>query len=169
MNSPATIDIAGPSQIAEGAAHKLRGRLQSLNQEYPWAARFFVLNSRFRRFTSVVSAFALLFLAFFVAFYIYARFVGVDVDPKLLPQGMSYYQEVEKAINSPDLGDKLNVLLRGHYEHFINVTDFLAKYRARIGYCVTAFVVLFVVSWVSRRLVRYYPSLSLLLIESRPW
>jgi len=152
-----TIDITGPSHIAEGAAHTLRGQLKSLNQEYPWAARFFVLNPRFRRLCLALSVFAALFVAFHVCMYVYAHFVGVSVDPKLIPEGMSYYREVEKAINSSDLGEKLNVLLKGHYERFINVTDFLIKYRVRIGYGVTVLAILFVASWVSRRLVRYYP------------
>jgi hypothetical protein len=129
----------------------------SLNQEYSWAARLIVLNPRLQRLSARLSIYALLLLAFCVTYFIYSKFVGVDVDPRLLPQGMSYYQKVEKAIKSPDIGEKLNVLLMGRYESFTNVTDFQMKYRARIGYCVTAFILLFIFSWVSRHLVRYYP------------
>jgi hypothetical protein len=152
-----TIDVTGPSHVAEGSAHTLRGALKALDQEYSGPARLFLLNPLVRRLLLFLSVFSFLLMAYFVGLYIYARFVGVDVDPRFLPRGMSYYQKVEAAIKSPEIGEKLNVILMGQYTGFVNVTDFLAQYRRRIGYCLTAFVLLLVVGGVVRRMARYYP------------
>jgi hypothetical protein len=152
-----TVDIAGPSHVVESAAHILRGRLAALNHQYSWIANSFVLNSRIRRITAKLVFLITLCLTFLIGYYIYAQFVGVNVDPQLIPHGMTYYQEVEKAINSSDISQKVNILLRGHYAHFTNLTDFSNKYRTLIGYLLTSFIILFAFTWISRHLVKYYP------------
>ncbi|MCX5919418.1 MAG: hypothetical protein NTX30_22430, partial [Deltaproteobacteria bacterium] len=152
-----TLDITGPTHVVDGAAHSLRQRLVAIDQRYSWAARFFILNPRPRRIASMFAVSSFLLLSFFVGMYVYALVVGVNVNPGLIPKGMSYYQRVEDAINSSDLGKKLNVLLIGNYRGFTNVSDFLVIYRSRIGYCIFAFVILSFAAWVSRHLTRYYP------------
>ncbi|GAG51318.1 unnamed protein product, partial [marine sediment metagenome] len=152
-----TLDITGPTHVVEGVAHTLRQRLRVLDQHYPWAVRALVLSSRFRRLTAKLAVITFLVFALSVGMYVYGKFVGVDVDPRLISEGMTYYQKVENAIASSDLQQKLNVLLMGHYKYFINVSEYLIKCRTWAVFALGIFAVLFILAWVSRHMTRYYP------------
>lgn len=152
-----TLDLIGPADIVEGTAHTLRQLLRTLDQQYPWTARYLVVNSCPRRIAFRVAIVAFLFLMYFISMYIWGRIVGVDVDPNLIPEGMTYYENVAEAIASPDTEQKLNVLLMGNYRYFINVSDFLSKFRGWIALSLTAFVILSILVWISNYMTRFFP------------
>jgi hypothetical protein len=79
------------------------------------------------------------------------------VNPSILPAGTAYYQRVEAAIQSDDLGEKLDVLLMGNFRGFMNVSDFFRIMRAIIVACLLAILILGAAAWISRHLKRYYP------------
>ncbi len=151
------IDVCGPPNVVEATVHALSRQLRALDQKYSWLVNHFVLGDRPRRLAILLLVQAMLMLVFSIAYYVYGLQVGVDVDPNVLPAGTVYYQRVEAAIQSDDLGEKLDVLLMGNLRGFMNVSDFFRIMRAIIVACLLAILILGAAIWISRHLKRYYP------------
>jgi len=151
------IDACGPAGLVEAALHRLRLQLRGLDQEYSWFVRLFVIDRRPRVQAALLAILACAVLLYSVGLYLYALNVGVDISGDLIPPGMTYYQAVEGAIRSDDVGDKLDVLLIGNLRGFMNVTDFLQSIRTTVIACLWAILILGAAAWILWHLKRYYP------------
>ena len=152
-----TLDIIGPAAVVEGQAHLLRQRLMAFNQHYSWLVKTLVLASRPRRIAKILIFFVFSSLIYSIGMYVYAHIVGINVDPNLIQKGMSYYEQVAATIRSEDINEKLNVLLKGNYRGFVNVSDFLVLCQSRIRFSLVALLMLGAFVWVSNHLKQYYP------------
>ena len=72
------------------------------------------------------------FLAWETCYYFYAASVGVDIDPKLIPDGNAYFKEVEQALQKGSDAEKIDVLLRGQLRMFSNVSGVTAVPESRM-------------------------------------
>jgi hypothetical protein len=133
----------------------------SVKEEYMWLLRYWALAGRTKRIMTLLSAAAYFFLSvclFVLMFgYAYAKKVGVDVDPKLIPQGNERFKQLADAIKSTDINTKLDALLASQFTGFQNVTDFLADSRRAIVVVVTFLIALNFVLIVRKVLERLYP------------
>jgi len=151
------IDACGSPHIVEAVVHTISQYLRAVDQQFSWFARIFVLDRRPRRLATMLAAWASLTLVFLIGYYIYALNTGVDVSADMLPSGMTYYQQVEEAIQSQDMAEKLNVLLLGQFRYFTNVTDVLQRTRNQIVACLLGILILGIAAWISRHLKRFFP------------
>ena len=60
-----------------------------------------------------------------IGYSFYANNVGVDIDPNIIPKGNEYYIQVENALKSDDISEKINILLLAQLKSFTNVQDIL--------------------------------------------
>jgi hypothetical protein len=130
----------GPTPNSEFIAEGLTRELKNCDPHYNWLARLLAFSwapQWWLTFLIVPLSFFLLAEGFY---YVYASRIGVNVDSSLLYEGNTYYQDVERAITSSSIEDKLDVLLKGHLKGFTNVSAVLENTQVLIG---TAAIALF--------------------------
>lgn len=132
-----------------------------VREEYSWFVRYWALSERSKRIMTLLASAAYLFfsggLLILMFSYAYARKVGVDVDPNLIPQGNERFKQLAEAIKSTETNKKLDALLASQFTGFQNVTDFLADLRRVIVAVVAILVALSFVLIARRVLRRLYP------------
>lgn len=136
---------------------RINREIRRCDQEYGWWVRTFVFKSFIRRLLVYGISFFSIFLLYNVWFYIYARNVGVNVDPSVIPSGNTYFQTVEEALKSDDPNKKLNVLLIGQFRNFTNVRDILSQQEKYIAFCLIGLAIATVLALVLRAISRLYP------------
>lgn len=131
--------------------------LQHAGAAYHWIIRGLVFHAAPKRLLAT-ALFGLSFLLLFqVLYYAYATKIGVNVDPHLLSPGNEYFKDVERAIKSSSIDEKLDVILRGELQSFENVSEVLTRARGRIVGASLGLVVLSVLSFCLRAFSNCYP------------
>lgn len=134
---------------------RLKGEIERCGQSYSFAIKAFIFSGKTIKLLKSAIFYLSIFLLANIVFYIYARSTGVDIDPSILPSGNAYFAQVEQAIKSEDLTNKLNVLLMGHLRYFTNVSDILTVQGKMMFYTlITISITLVILSlhWVINRL-----------------
>ena len=91
----------------------------------------------------------------------YAKNAGVDIaDIGIVPDGNTYYKNVEDAIKDDDLNLKINTLLMGELKGFSNVTDIISRYTIYIRYVSIATIIVLLLFIVIRHISNLYPLTS---------
>ncbi|MBI5301870.1 MAG: hypothetical protein HY868_07020 [Chloroflexi bacterium] len=150
------IDVCGPSNKVGGIVHAFSQHLRSLDQEYPWFAKSIILDRRPRGLITLITLLASFVLMWTIGYYLYASRVGVNINPDLLP-GMTYAQRIEKAIQSQDLGEKMNALLLSTLRDFTNVSDILHTVQTIIIVCIVLILVMAIFDRLLKHLKQYFP------------
>jgi hypothetical protein len=115
--------------LADGLARELRRS----DANFHWLARTLAFSRVPRRILASLIPLVSWLLLLAVGYYFHAKKVGVDVDPKLLYDDNTYYQDVERAIKSESTDEKLNILLRGELKNFRNVTVVIGQIKRQIA------------------------------------
>lgn len=136
---------------------ELDREIRRSDQEYTWAVKALIFRPyASRAVKSLLLPLSIVLLAS-TAYYIYARQVGVNINPSVIPRGNAYYKQVEEAIRSPDLSTKIDVLLAGQLQGFINVDDVLRRQESLIVLCLIAIGLAGSFLLIRRWVVRLYP------------
>ena len=132
-----------------------------VKEEYSWFVRYWAFSRRSKLLVTALSSatYIGLSLGLFVLmfYYAYAKKVGVDVDPRLIPQGNERFKQLAEAIKSTDINKKLDALLVSQFAGFQNVTDFLVDLRRDIVAVVMILVALNFVLIARKVIRRLYP------------
>lgn len=139
--------------VSEGIARELK----NCDPGYNWLAKFLAFSRTPRRFLGTLILPLSLFLLYQIYYYYYAIQIGVDVDPGLLYEGNSYYQDVENAIKSDDLSLKLDTLLKGQLKGFTNVSEVLESTQFNMGASAVSLVLVIVFIILLRSFSNAYP------------
>lgn len=132
----------GPAPEFHFVAEGLDRVLKQCDPDYHWLARMIAFSRKPRRLLAFFIPLLSVVLLSQSFYYFYATRIGVDINPALLYEDNTYYQDVERAIESPSLEDKLDTLLKGELKGFTNVTQVLETTQLVIGALVAALVVL---------------------------
>lgn len=131
--------------------------IQKCEEEYNWFIRKFILNKDLSGILlNIIIGFSLLLLVS-IGYYFYALQVGVNIDPSVIPNGNEYYYQVEKAIKSEDINDKLNVLLIAQLKSFINVQNILQRQQQLNTILLISLAILLVLYFLSKYVSNLYP------------
>ncbi|HKO62280.1 MAG TPA: hypothetical protein VJV03_14040 [Pyrinomonadaceae bacterium] len=136
---------------------QLSREIRRSDQEYGWAIRTFIFKPYLVRTVKLLLVLVSVFLLANSAYYLYARKVGVNIDPNVIPKGNEYAVQVEEAIKTQDTAEKLNVLLVGQLQYFTNVRDVLMRQERIIIASVAMIVVLIISIGLRKMLVNLYP------------
>jgi len=123
----------GPTPNTEFVAEGLTREIKNCDQHYHWLARFIAFSRTPQWWLTTLLIPVSFLLVVLIAYYFYASRIGVNVDQSLLYEGNTYYQDVERAISSNSIEEKINILLKGQLKGFTNVSAVLANTQARIG------------------------------------
>jgi hypothetical protein len=137
---------------------RLARQIRECDQQYSWPVRTFVLSRLPRRLVRISIGFLFVFLLFGLGFYFYARSVGVNIDPSLIPPGETIANRVEEAIKSNDVNQKLNILLMHNLYGFTNVKDILKQWRTAIAWISISLAVAIICAFALRLFAGLYPS-----------
>ncbi len=100
---------------------------------------------------------ASVYLLIEISFYILAWNVAVDIDPELAGSGNEYFIEVEHAIKSGDIANKLDVLLKGQLRSFTNRSTILDRTQRDIVVAVVILVIIGILIGFLRVATRLHP------------
>lgn len=92
-----------------------------------------------------------------IGYYFYAKNVGVNIDPTIIPDGNTFYQEVEKALKSDSLSRKIDVLLISNLKDFTNVQDILERQKRYIGILLFSLTIILIAFFVLKTFSNLYP------------
>ena len=137
----------------EGVARELA----AIDHEIPYLVNVFVISKWPRRVLVQIVALLSALLLLNIGYYFYAISVGVDIDPKYIPEGNKYYQDVDSALKSTDVNDKVDTLLRGHLVSFSNVSSVLSRLRGYLIQCIIGLGISVLMLFAIRYLIRLYP------------
>lgn len=152
--------------LAYGAKHDLEFGMQrvkmglgSCDQEYHWLISK-VTKSKFFLALPILS-----FLIFsisalvFTGYYFYAKSVGIDIDQSIVVQDhLKYIREVEKAIHTDAISEKLNILLKGQLVGFTNLTDVIKDTSSKIRIFTLGALISGVLIFLQYQLRKLFPS-----------
>lgn len=147
----------GPTPNTEFVAEGLTREIKNCDPHYHWLARFIAFSRRPQWWLATLLVPVSFLLIAFIAYYFYASRVGVNVDQSLLYEGNTYYQDVERAISSKSIEEKLNILLKGQLKGFTNVSAVLANTQARIGTVVVVLIGMVLLLLALRSYAAAYP------------
>lgn len=120
---------------------RLTRELRRCEQEYNWFVKTFILKTKLSQLLlALIFAFSF-FLLSSIGYYFYALNVGVNIDPTIIPSGNEYFQQVEDAIRSDDLAQKIDVLLLAELKGFKNVQDILIRQQKLITYSLIILII----------------------------
>jgi hypothetical protein len=136
---------------------RIRNELLALKPDYALPIRMFVFSPWARRLAFASASLLSMVVFCLLAYFLLAKQIGVNVDPKLLTPGMGFAQDIERAIKSPDLENKLNTLLRTQLRGFSNVSDVFIRVRAQLFYATFFLCLSFIIIFILRRLRFLYP------------
>lgn len=131
MESDGTISFSGINSRPDFLFHidQLKRELQACDQRFPAFAKFFAFSPMPRHLIFLALATASVMLSWNVFYYFHALDVGVDVDPKVMPDGNKYFQEIETVLKSGTDSEKIDTILRGQFLRFTNVSSVLDRCR----------------------------------------
>ncbi len=136
---------------------RVKREVLAAGREYSSPIRFLMFSAIPRRLIGSSIVLLSFFLLLNILYYFYGSSVGVDIDSHHLVSGNAFFQEVSKAIDSTDVQEKLNVLLRGQLKGFQNISEILKATTTRISYTSIALAIIFVVGLGLRTSRRLYP------------
>lgn len=156
FDSEGTIELSayGTSINFQLNVDKIERELKSCNQDISQPVRLIV----FSKVTMPILIGAIVFFSLSILLsmnsYRHATQIGVNIDPKLVPKGNSYYQEVDKAIKSEDINYKLDTLLKARLIGFVNVDNYLNDKRKSIitdMICTGLALAMLIICWALRK------------------
>ena len=149
---------------------RLVREISDCDQQYSWPIRFLVYKPGVRRLFRFAIILLSVFLMGTLAFYVYARRVGVNVDPSVIPPGETIANRVDEAIKSNDVNQKINVLLSAQLKGFANIRDILALQRRILAWLLIALAVTSIGLLILKYFARLYPKAFFLFGKSeRTW
>ncbi len=126
-------------------------------QEYNGFIKRFVLKGDLPRLLmTLVFSFSWLLLSS-IGYYFYAQQVGVNIDSSLIPNGNEYARQVEQAIKSNDVLEKLDVLLLAQLRGFSNVDNVLQRQQNMSAVFLVLLAITTGLYFLSRFIVKLYP------------
>lgn len=125
--------VSGSAQNTEFMAEGLTREIKNCGPSHNWLIRLLAFSRSPGEWLTILLVMISLFLLWEIPYYFYADRVGVDINPSLLHDGNLYYRDVEHAIQSSSIEEKLNVLLKGQLKNFTNVSAVLKSTQIRIG------------------------------------
>jgi hypothetical protein len=137
--------------------HSIEKEIETYDQEYSWPIRQLFLRNKVRLLVMLGIVVSSLTLLFHIFYYSYGHNVGVNIDPKLLVRGFSYFSDVDKAIKSDSIAFKLNVLLRGQLQHFDNISNIQLRSKKWIKATSISLVIFSILFAVLRIVKNLYP------------
>jgi hypothetical protein len=131
MQDDGIISLSGVSDRPDFSFHidPLKRELHACDQRFPAIVKLFAYSQQPLRVVTQTLALASIFLLGNVLYYIHALNVGVDVDPKVIPEGNQYFQEIESVLQSGTDSEKIDAILRSQFLHFTNVSSVLDTCR----------------------------------------
>lgn len=147
----------GPTRDFHFVSEAIVRELRNCDPGYNWLAKFLAFSKTPRRILGTLILPLSFFLLFQIYYYYSATQIGVNVDPGLLYEGNSYYQDVENAIKTDDLSTKLDTLLKGQLKGFTNVSEVLEDTQYTIGASAVSLVVVLVLILLLRSFSNAYP------------
>lgn len=136
---------------------KLKREVKSFDEEHNWLIRNLIMRSKLRIFIIAIILMTSSLLLINIFLLLRAQNIGVDIDPTLLYQGNEYFLDVEEALNSDSLTNKLNVLLKGQLKSFVNAQEFINLRQRYIRGTLLTLVISSTVLAVLSQLKRIYP------------
>jgi hypothetical protein len=158
FGSSGDIELSGFSNTAsfDFELDHLRQAILQSKQEYNWFVRSFLWEQWPLVFVFLL-AMASLVLLFSVGYYSYARAVGINIDPTLIPSDNRFAERIADAVRSNDINKKLDVLLMAQLKDFTNVRDVLGEVGTAISIELFCIAVLIVAMVARKLLARLYP------------
>lgn len=131
--------------------------IQKCEQEYNSVIKNFVVKRDLSRVFLIAIFGVSLLLLYSIGYYSYAKNVGVNINPSVIPSGNQYYKQVEEAIQSDDISEKLNVLLTSQLKGFTNVQDILQRQQNFSVFLLITLAILTALFFLARFLNKLYP------------
>ena len=154
------VEISGYSQASdfEYRIDQIVRELKRCEQDYNWLEANFAINSKVKKILFETLLVLFIILVIFFIYVAYAQNVGIDIaDIGIVPDGNTYYKNIEDAIKGDDLNLKINTLLMGELKGFSNVTDIISRYTIYIRYISIATIIVFILFIVVRNVSNLYP------------
>lgn len=131
--------------------------IQKCDQEYNGFIKNLIIKRDLSRlFTLLISGISFLLL-YSVGFYSYASNVGVNINPSVIPNGNEYFKQVEHALQSDDLSEKLNVLLTSQLKGFANVQDILQRTQTFSVFLLISLTIVVILFFLFKFIKKLYP------------
>jgi len=141
----------------EFGVNRLKREIMACDPCYPRIIKWFTHSRALVSALTSMIVLASFYLFICAGYYIYAGSVGVNIDPKAIPVGNEYYNDVEKALKSDSIEVKIDTLLRGELRNFTNVTDILDRQK-KLVFNISIYLVFMAVVFLIRRIFRtIYP------------
>ncbi|MGB3110216.1 MAG: hypothetical protein WBB40_06460 [Psychrobacter alimentarius] len=154
------VEVSGYSQAVDFdyRIDQIIRELKRCEQDYNWLESNFAVSDKLKRLLLRFLSLLFLTLVALSLFMFYAKGVGVDIsDARLVPQGNTYYKEVENAIIGGDVTKKLDTLLMGQLKGFSNVTDIITRTSVQIKYVSIVTTIVLILFLAVKNISKLYP------------
>lgn len=131
--------------------------IQKCDQEYNGFIKNFIIKRDLSRLFVLLISLISFLLLYSIGFYFYASNVGVNINPNVIPNGNEYFKQVERAIQSDDLSEKLNVLLTSQLKGFANVQDILQRTQTFSVFLLTSLAIAIILFFLFKYIKKLYP------------
>jgi len=130
-------------------------QLKSYNPNYSGFVKMIIVDKMFQRLATALAIVLSVCLVVLIVSYAYARAEGINVDPRVLPS--NYLKQVESAIKSSNIQEKLDTILMSNFQGFTNVTDLYPHFLRGIRISIIGFILFSGMAWIVSYLRRLYP------------
>ncbi|WP_162995785.1 hypothetical protein [Janthinobacterium agaricidamnosum] len=152
------INAYGTQTDLEFNLQRIKMEINVCDQEYHWLIQK-VTTSKFLRATPITIFFSLSMITMICIFYyFYAKSIGIDIDNTLIiHDSLQYVKDVEKAIRSDSVSEKLNAILKGELRNFSNVTEVLKDISLKIRFLSISTFIVAVALFLQYKLKKLFP------------
>lgn len=153
------IEVSGYSNLPDFQFNidRIINDIEGSYDDYNWPVRNFIFNRRIKNAMTTILMGLSIMLFLSIGYLFYARSVGVNIDPSLIPSGNTYFQQLEEVLNSGDTNDKLDILLVAQLRNFSNVEEIIIRQERFISILVFSIIVLLIIYICLRLISNLYP------------